>query len=69
MTRQFWTADELQQKLGLLIDKADNYLSYRPVPMPPALKVDALVHGIQELRNDLKRLYFELGGEDVWNQP
>jgi hypothetical protein len=69
MTLQFWTPDQLQHNLGLLIDQADNYLAYRDVPMPPALKVDAYHLGLQDLRNQLKALYFELGGEDVWDHP
>ena len=57
------------QQLGQLIDKADNYLAYRTAHVPPQLKVESFTYGLQEIRDDLKRLYFELGGADVWDMP
>jgi hypothetical protein len=63
------TEDELYRRLGLLIDKADNYLAYRGAHMPAQIKLESYTFGLQELRDELKRLYFDLGGDDVWDQP
>jgi hypothetical protein len=56
--------------LGLLIDKADNYLEYETFPAPPqgnAIARSALVAGLKEIREELKAIYLDLGGEDVWH--
>ena len=61
--------DELLHRLGLLIDKAENYRAYRAAHLPPVLKADAYDLALQDLRDELRRLFFDLGGEDAWHHP
>lgn len=61
---------DVQECLGRLVDTLDNYAMYF-VPgafdaFPLAQRFEALGHGIQAARDEVKRLYFALGGEDVW---
>ena len=53
--------------LGQLVDKAENYLALGNAPNLPAIVLlDELEQGIKELRDEIKKLYLDSGGEDVW---
>ena len=56
---------EIVERLGLLVDKADNFLMYKvAMPnLPPSVKIDALIHGLTEIRQELRAIYHEMGGE------
>lgn len=60
--------------LGRAVDSAENYAEYGTHATTPAflrlapdIRIDALSNGLEELRDSIKALYFELGGEDVWS--
>ena len=54
------------ERIGLTADSADNYLALAGSALPAEDKVSALVHGLTDVRDRLRELYIELGGEDVW---
>ena len=57
------TKDQLEQ-LGSLIDKADNYLAL--VKISSVLHVDALQHGLTEIRTGMHDLYVAIAKDDPW---
>jgi hypothetical protein len=59
--------EQLREQLGRLVDKADNYVAAALLPVSPETHVEGLSHGMAELRDDIKKLYFAAGGEDVWS--
>ena len=54
------------ETIGQLVDKCENFVAATKLPAPPAMHVMGLRDGFKEMRDDLKELYFRLGGEDVW---
>lgn len=59
--------EELLERLGQLIDKADNYLEYpKNKYMAIPMRMDALTHGLMEIRAEILAVYLEAGGEDHW---
>lgn len=63
------TADfsELLEALGKIIDTCDTFSTFsenKSMPLP--MKVDALAHGIKDVRQALFETYTALGGEDHW---
>ena len=59
--------DEQMESLGMLVDKADNYLALQENHyLPPHARIDAAVQGLVELRDELLSFYLNNGGEDVW---
>lgn len=65
--------EHLHDVLGRAVDTAENYAEYGTHATTPAfarldpqLRIGALSNGLQELRDTIKALYFEMGGEDVW---
>lgn len=66
--------ESILDRIGSLIDTADNYLVYGNLnsidnPFPDAIRIDAMTHGLEEIRDELRAIYFKLGGEDVWTSP
>ena len=67
-------ADEhILDVLGRAVDTAENFMEYGTHATTPAMarlpsdiRIDALSNGLKELRDTVKALYLELGGEDVW---
>lgn len=59
-------ADDSLETVGQLVDKCENYMSATELPLPPHIHVQGLSAGMKELRDRMKELYFQLGGEDVW---
>jgi len=59
------------ERIGMLVDKADNYLMYKVAMhhLPLALKINALLHGLTEIRQELRAIYHELGGEHDADLP
>ncbi len=58
-------ADTLE-RLGQLIDKADNYLAAATLPLPPRMHVEGLTTGLREIRAELLAIYLAAGGENEW---
>jgi hypothetical protein len=59
--------DELIERLGKLVDTADNYVAASTLPVGPKTHLEGLKHGMVEVRDEIKKLYFAAGGEDVWS--
>lgn len=56
------------ETLGKLVDKAENYLAWKDnFAAPIQMKKQAYETGLADLRDELKKLYLDLGGEDVWS--
>ncbi len=60
--------------LGRAVDTAENFMEYGDdsttpamARLPEAMRIGSLSHGLKELRDTIKALYLELGGEDVWS--
>jgi hypothetical protein len=57
--------NELLERLGELVDTAENFLAWNDNPfahMP--MKIEAFTTGLEKLRDEIKTIYLELGGED-----
>ncbi len=52
----------LLDKIGNLVDKAENYMELGEMPLSPPLLVVGLKQGIVELRDLLRELYEDQGG-------
>lgn len=59
--------DEID-RIGRLVDAADNYLALEKLNMPIEMKLDAFKTGLRELSRDLKALYVELADENPWEE-
>lgn len=58
------------ERIGQLIDTVENHLALQGDPMPIQIRADAAKSGLSDIRDELKKIYFEAGGEDVWgNHP
>ena len=62
------TAEDMLDRIGRLVDSAENFLMYTEPPLNTlgATTLDALRHGLTDLRDGIKSVYLDLGGEDVW---
>lgn len=54
------------EELGLLIDKADNYLALQKAPLPAPIQIDSLKTGLKEIREEILKIYLSLGGTNEW---
>ena len=60
------------EKIGELVDKAENYAQYGNIddaPMAaldPRMRIDAMTVGLLELRDALRVYYVEESGQDPW---
>lgn len=66
--------ERIDDVLGRAVDTAENYMEYGThatmtamARLPANIRIDALSNGLKELRDTIKALYLELGGEDVWS--
>lgn len=55
------------EEIGQLVDTVDNFLAYKNMPIPPAMKVDAYYHGLEEIRARLRDIYYKMGGTTEWD--
>jgi hypothetical protein len=58
--------DDQLERLGQLIDTADNYLAAASLRLPAAMHVEGLTAGIRELRAEILAIYLDAGGENHW---
>lgn len=49
-------------RLGRLIDKAENYLAASTLKVSAAIHVEGLKSGLEEIRDEARALWMELGG-------
>lgn len=57
----------ITERLGLLVDKAENIMSAGKIPMPANLHLEGMKGGLKDIRDELKNIFFELGGDkDTW---
>ena len=53
-------------RIGRLADRVDNFVSASRLPMPDALRVQALQDGLPDVVEALRNIYREMTGEDPW---
>ena len=53
---------ELLEKIGKLVDKAENYMALSEMPLSYPLQIEGLKQGVAELRDCLRELYEDQGG-------
>lgn len=58
---------DIRERIGRLVDTTDNYSMYAHPPMWgfPGTQ-DALQSGFRAIREELRAIYIELGGDDEW---
>lgn len=55
---------EQVDRIGKLADKADNLLAALTLPVSPAIHLEGVKGGLEEIKQEAGELYRELGGED-----
>lgn len=58
---------DLRERLGRLIDKADNFLAASKLPVSDSIHAQGLKEGIEAIRTDLVALCLARGYEDDWS--
>lgn len=58
--------EDTLERLGQLIDKADNYLAAASLRLPSQMHVEGLTTGLREIRAELLAIYLAAGGENEW---
>ena len=59
--------DEQLETLGQdIVDRAANYLEYRTMGVPDKMKIDALLHGLSDIKKTAKDLFVAIAGENPW---
>lgn len=56
--------DNVSDHVGRLADKADNLLAASTLPVSPAIHIQGLKGGLQEIRDEAQELYRSLGGDE-----
>jgi hypothetical protein len=60
--------DEILEELGQMVDEAENFIALAKNPhMNPVMLAASQKKGLEILRDRIKALYINMGGEDVWN--
>lgn len=64
-------SEEQLERIGQLIDKADNYLEYTKDTvftrnLPTAMRMDAMATGLKDIRAELLAIFVENGGANLW---
>ena len=59
--------NEQAEKLGGIVEKADNLLGATNLPLPPQVHINGLKSGLGEVRKIAHALYVELVGNDPWS--
>lgn len=60
------TVEQLDE-LGRIADRVDNLVHAGTIPMPDSLRLRVLVVALPELRDDLRKLYVDVSGENPWS--
>lgn len=55
-----------EERLGRLVDKADNFFHAAQLKLPDLMHKEALQSGMKEIRDELRALYVEIFETDPW---
>lgn len=55
--------EDLEEEIGLLVDKCENLLAAARLPVSPAIHVEGLCGGVKDLRDGLAAIAARLRGE------
>lgn len=55
------------EALGQIVESAANYEALTMLPMPTEVHFGALLDGMRKLRDEARRLYVEVSGDDPWD--
>lgn len=58
--------EEQLEKLGKLVDRIDNLVHARKLPISDGLHLRALGEALPDLHSELKTLYVDIAGDDPW---
>jgi hypothetical protein len=58
--------EEQLEEIGQLSDTADNLLGASELPLPPQMHIEGMRGGLTDIRNDLRRIYRAISGDDPW---
>jgi hypothetical protein len=61
--------EQALERMGQLIDKLDSIGMSMQMPVPAEIHLKALRESVPEIRNEIRAIYDQLGGEDVWSLP
>jgi hypothetical protein len=60
-------SEEQLETIGRLVDKCEHLLGAAELPLPPHIHISGMTAGLQQCRDSLKELFFEMGGDkDTW---
>lgn len=59
--------DDNLEKLGLLIDKLDNFTVAMSMPLPDRIHIESIKTLLPEMREEVLDVYTDEGGENVWD--
>lgn len=59
--------DEQLDKIGKLVDTANNCIAATQLRVRPEIHVEGLRGGMQEIEQALRELYIEISGENPWD--
>lgn len=57
------TREEARERVGAIRNRAENYLAARTLDLTDELHLIGLTGGMKAIERDLRRLFFDLGGE------
>lgn len=57
---------ETLERIGQMVDTAENGLAATAIPLPPSVHVEGLKAVLAKLRDEAKAIYLASGGEDWW---
>ena len=59
--------EEMIEKIGNAVDRIDNCVAGLDMPLPPKIHMDSLREILPDIANELKDVFFALGGDkDTW---
>ena len=59
--------EEQLERLGQLVDRLNNLQMALTMPLTAKLHLECVKPIIPELKEEVKDIYFKLGGENVWD--
>lgn len=55
-------------ELSELVERIDNLIVAMTLPVPAEIHLSALRESLPEIRDELRSVYFKMGGTDHWNE-
>lgn len=59
--------DDIEQ-IGILSDKADNLIGASNLPVSDRIHIEGMRGGLEDLRDDLRKIYLQVTGENPWEE-